>query len=219
MSSSYSTCTDTCFTKYRHYSAGTYPGRVNRLKTVSIGNDRFTVAVAGEATPDSVLYNPKTAPTSYLTGREYTTMSIREYNKLLTSQRDAIWYSTLKLDPDNGQYRLAEEPTNITIETDLDFSAASGFNISNYGVLFIANELGTKQEYRLKLDVYYLSTSDLTGTRSLPKVLTSYGLEDTGSLTIFSLLGRQALFCRKLEGSTKMIGVEWFLSRDSTTQP
>ncbi|MCJ1431673.1 hypothetical protein MMC27_001028 [Xylographa pallens] len=188
--------------KKGYYEAWKYEGPVNTLKIVTIDDRLFAITVVGEVTPQGMLYNPKMAPKSYSTGREYTAMSVREYDKWLTPQRDTIWYATLVAGPlDNETYKFLNGPINVLEATGLDLSAAAGFDVSRTGILLAARQLTVKQGTSFNYNVYYISTSSLMNMRiRKPFALTSAGLEGASSSPAFSYDGQSATFLQKRKG-------------------
>ena len=184
---------------FRYYEAGKYKGPVNSLKVVTRNDRLLAVTVIGEVTPDGKFYNPKITPKSYSTGREYTAMPVRNYNKWLTPQRDTIWYATLAVGSgDNEQYEFSDDPINVLEGTGLDLSATAGFDVSRAGVLFTARPLTVKQGTSFKYNVYYVATSSLTNVGTTkPVALNLTGLEGASSSPVFSPDGRSAAFLQK----------------------
>ncbi|MCJ1318094.1 hypothetical protein MMC15_003421 [Xylographa vitiligo] len=184
-------------------------------------NDRLlAVTVGGEVTPHGMLYNPEMASKSYSSGREYTAMSVREYDKWLTPQRDTIWYATLVESQDNGQYEFLYNPVSILAGTGLDLLASAGFDVSRTGVLFVARQFTIKQGTKFMYNVYYVATSTLTdlGT-SKPFASIMSGLEGASSSPVFSPDGQSAAFVQKQKGFYDDDKSHLFLVRSINSSP
>ena len=184
-------------------------------------NDRLlAVTVVGEVTPHGMLYNPEMASKSYSSGREYTAMSVREYDKWSTPQRDTIWYATLVESQDNGQYEFLYNPVSILAGTGLDLLASAGFDVSRTGVLFVARQFTIKQGTKFMYNVYYVATSSLTdlGT-SKPFASIMSGLEGANSSPVFSPDGQSAAFVQKRKGFCDDDKSHLFLVRSINSSP
>ncbi|MCJ1380980.1 hypothetical protein MMC17_004089 [Xylographa soralifera] len=203
------------------YEAGKYKGPVNSLKIVTINDKLLAITVVGEVTPHGMLYNPKMAPKSYSTGREYTAMSVRDYDKWLTPQRDTIWYATLVAESlVTGRYHFLDDPINVLEGTGLDLSAGAGFDVSRTGVLFAGRQLTVKQGTTFKYNAYYVATSSLMklGIRK-PSALNLAGLEGASSSPVFSPDGQSAAFLQKRKGSYDDVKSRLFLVRNINGTP
>jgi len=153
----------------------------------------------GEATPEGALYNPQKALKVYLTGREYTAMPVRDYNKWVTSQRSSIWYTTLEKDSENRCYSLAKTNLmNILIGTKLVFSVDADFNISSRDIICIAKDTKVKQGEGMRSDFYYTLMSVVIDTAVLkPTIITVIGLQRASSSSVFLSDERSVTFLQK----------------------
>ena len=186
----------------RHYIAGTYSGPVEGLKVAKIGNNAYAVAVVGQATPADVLYNSKKARKPYSTGREYTAMPVRDYNKWISEQRDSIWYSTLQHDQSSGRYTLVTDPINLLRDSGLALSASAGFDISQSGVIFIARRISVPYGTSNQTNFCYIPSSSISVEQKSfkPSIFVVPGLEGASSSPAFSPSGASAVFLQKKTG-------------------
>ncbi|RDL29927.1 Dipeptidyl-peptidase-like protein V [Venustampulla echinocandica] len=186
-------------------SAGSVPGSIDGLKVVDLGGGTYAVAFVGTASPNGTLYNSELAAKPVTTGRMYTEVFVRHWDTYLTPERNSIWYAALSSGAKNGStgYTLSE-PINALNGTGLEspippFGGTDNFDISKFGIVFVAKDPKLNPVTTTKSDVYYIPLKTFTEAAPEPQIVTTPKLEGASTSPTFSPGSAAVAFVRQQE--------------------
>ena len=193
------------------YTAGTVAGPVSNLKLHVIESGMAAVAVAGQASPDGSLFNPKDEGKPHSSARIYDSLFVRHWDRYVTAQRNSIFTALLqksqpKVTSRQGRYNLLGF-TNALQGHKLEcpippFGGTDHFDISSTGIAFVAKDPEVDPATHTKCDLYFVRRQDLMDM-STPEVIkiSVPGIDGAGSSPAFSPDGRSiALLKMKTDG-------------------
>ena len=204
------------------YFAGKIDAPVSDLKTKQLDDKTIVLVMSGKTTSEGTLYNPEHAPKPRSTAREYTSNNVRRWDKYVTPERNAIWYTTLQKDSTTSRYKLSENGLfNALKDTGLespipgDLGAASGgdFDISAGGVTFLAKDPTRALTKHLKSNLYFIPLN-FTEDAIDPIVIDVPGFEGASSSPVFSPDGRSIAFLKSKDERKWYDRNRIFVSRD-----
>ncbi|KAI9788715.1 MAG: hypothetical protein M1835_002114 [Candelina submexicana] len=159
------------------YALGTVDAPISNLKVRPLNDETIAIVVVGQATVDGELYNPETASKSHSTGREFSELFVRHWDTYLTSNRNSLFYGTLKKSEPHitesfGRYSLSRL-TNALRGTGLQspippFGGTDNYDISDNGIVLVAKDPALNPATTTKSDFYFIPLSSFT-ERSPPK--------------------------------------------------
>jgi pre-mRNA-splicing helicase BRR2 len=191
------------------YMAGTVPGPVSDLKLTTIEPGKIGFAVSGKANPDGSLYNPKDAKKPVSSGKYYTSLFVRHWDKYIEPQKNALWYGLLQIVPSGGTASMSTKYsvsglTNLMAVTGLDgveapispFGGTDNFDISPSAIVFVAKDPDLNPATHTACVCYYcpmFSWTDISIRReakicrltALEGAMTSPVLSSDGSSIVF----------------------------------
>lgn len=179
------------------YTAGTVPGPVSDLKIKPLGRGEVAFAVSGKSNPDGTLYNPKQARKPHSSGKLYTSLFVRHWDKYIEPQKNSVWYGTLRsssYEPGHGEYSLSTLFNLLhdfgvgDLESPIPpFGGTGDFDISPYGIAFISKAPGLNPATHTTCVCYYCPLSSWTQKfTSKPKVLSVSDLHGALSSPVIS---------------------------------
>ncbi|KAE8449415.1 hypothetical protein EG329_008316 [Mollisiaceae sp. DMI_Dod_QoI] len=184
-------------------SAGLIPGSISGIKLADLDNGTFAIAFSGTAAPNGTLYNSALAETPVSSARLYTQIFVRHWDTYLTPQRNSIWYTTLSTSTTNetAAYTLGE-PVNALNGTGMEspippFGGTDDYDISSYGLVFIAKDITLNQATTTKSDVYYLPLTTFTEPAPSPQIVSTPGIEGASDGVVFSPCAPSIAFVRQ----------------------
>ena len=180
-------------------------GPVSNLKIKRLNDGTIAVLVSGQVTPEGLLYNPKGAPKPHSTGRVYTSLPIRSWDRYVTSQRQTIWYTKLyqvKGDGDN-KYRLSREgPINALQNTGLETPClplvrSDDFDVSICGIAFLTMNPTSNPGKPPRNLIYYISLATFTENPTpKPRLVEVPEVSGDSSCPVLSPDGENLVFLR-----------------------
>lgn len=183
----------------KSYSAASIPGKISNVKLKALDRDRVAITFSAKARPDGTLYNPDDEPKRYSTAKVYDSVMVRHWDKYVTPERNAIWYGLLHRS--QGKFGLSRT-FNALKSSDLEspmppFGGSDHFDLSNNGIVFVAQDPTLNQATNTKCDLYYVPITDFTKPpSSLPQIAETKGLEGAASSPVFSPEGKGAAFLK-----------------------
>jgi dipeptidyl aminopeptidase/acylaminoacyl peptidase len=159
-----------------------FAGPVGNLKILPLGDEKYAIALTGQATPSGELYNPETAEKPHTTGRVYTSLFVRHWDSYVTENTSAIWYGLLR--PMGGAYGLAppglvnalKGTKDLRLESPVPpFGGSGDFDISKVGLVFIAKDPELDLANYTKTDLYYVPLRTFTEPEAPPPQLVKTG--------------------------------------------
>jgi dipeptidyl aminopeptidase/acylaminoacyl peptidase len=143
------------------YVAGTIDGSASSPRIQKLGHGEYIIAFAAKAAKDGSLYNPKKAPKKHSTGRIYDSNYVRHWDTYVTAERNSIWYANLTkgASESSSKYRLGKI-NNALKGTGLEspvppFGGLDCFDISKYGLAFVAKDPKLDPSTHTKQNIYY----------------------------------------------------------------
>ncbi|PGH07760.1 hypothetical protein AJ80_07965 [Polytolypa hystricis UAMH7299] len=166
--------TGDAYGKSRPYTAGTVPGPVSDLKLTKIASDKFGIVVSGKSNQDGSLHNPTEAKKPLSSGKLYTSLFVRHWDKYIQPQKNALWYGTLQLQPSihgrSTDYYCLSELKNLFRLLDLKnvespippFGGTDHFDICPRGIVFITKDPALNPALHTKCVLYYCALPSWT---------------------------------------------------------
>lgn len=182
-----------------YYLAGTIQAAAGNLKVKALGDGSFAVILSALASPDGSLYNSAKAPAAHSTGRLYTKLFVRHWDRYENKERDALWYS--RLGQKAGKLALSGL-TNVTAGLGLEcpistFGGTDNFDISRNHIIFVAKDPIADPALNTKCNTYLVDVSDwASGKHGQVQTISLEGYEGAASYPVFSHDGRQAAFLK-----------------------
>jgi dipeptidyl aminopeptidase/acylaminoacyl peptidase len=165
------------------------------------------LALSAQANPDGSLFNPEKQPKKNSTGRVYSSLFVRHWDTMITSDRTAIWTGTLHASTSNfsstgGKYKLSKL-TNALKGTGLEspvapFGGTDHFDIGPNGLVFVAKDPDLNPATHTKQNLYIVPRSETNSTSfdllSTPQKITLEGFEGATTSPVFSPNGKSVAF-------------------------
>ena len=206
----------------RAYLVGRVEAHVSILKVSRQSKDAFAILILGSGGVDDKLANP--AHSSYSSGREYTSLPVREFDHYVSTNRQTLWYLrfhkvSLGNVSDLSKYIFTGDPVNVLKGTGILFAAHSGSlpvgptncDLSAHGIILVGQKSGLNNPGIWTSDLFYLSLSTITGdTPAKAQMILTPGLSGNTFLPVFSLDGNSIAFLRTKD-RTKVIGKTFVL--------
>lgn len=126
------------------------------------------------------------------------------HNEDITPERNSIWYATLSSSASNGSTSYTvSEPINALNGTGLEcpippFGGTDDYDISAYGIAFIAKDITLNQVTTTKSDVYYLPLKNFTEPAPAPKIVSTPGIEGASDSVLFAPSSPSIVFVRMM---------------------
>ena len=188
------------------YVLGTVSAPISDVRLKVLDATRIAIAFAAQAKPDGSLFNAETQPKKYSTGRVYSSLMVRHWDKYITPNKKTIWYGLLvKSKPDaTDSYRLSNI-TNALSNTRLEspippFGGAGDFDLGADGIGFVAKDPSLDPAANTRSDFYYLDIPDFLGPSSkAPRKFGVHGLEGASSSPRISPDGTAVVFLQMKE--------------------
>jgi dipeptidyl aminopeptidase/acylaminoacyl peptidase len=185
-----------------YYVAGSIQAPAANLKVKSLTpGKRFAVAVTARASPDGSLYNSETAKPTHSTGRLYSTIQVREWDRYETKERNTLWYAQLDRSNKGDRFKLSSF-TNAHPRLGLEcpippFGGTDNFDISSYGIIFVAKDPNLSRALNNKCNAYLLKISDWGGGEApKPLLVQTPGFDGAATSPVFSDDGSQVAFLK-----------------------
>lgn len=181
------------------YVVGKIDGPAGNLKLARLGESHFAVVVSAEASPDGSLYNPEKAKKFHSTGRLYSSLYVRHWDRYETREKNSLWYGSLKKD-DGAKYRLSDL-TNALEDTPLEspvrpFGGADSFDVGPKGIIFVSKDPDLNPALNTKCNVYLLRIDSWEGDSARQKAqkVEIPDFEGASTCPVFSPDGKSAAF-------------------------
>ncbi|KAI9682867.1 MAG: hypothetical protein M1829_006301 [Trizodia sp. TS-e1964] len=183
------------------YVAASFPAPVSNLKLKVLGLGRLAIAVTCLATPDGAMYNPANEPKSLSSGKVYTSLFVRHWDKYVTPNRNAIFYATLVKSLADASWSL-KPPGFVNclkgsgLESPLPpFGGNNHFDIAATGIIFVAKDPERNPATTTAANLYYVPLSTFCETEPpAPLKIKVDGLEGACDSPVFSHDGKRAAF-------------------------
>ncbi|KAL3419224.1 prolyl oligopeptidase [Phlyctema vagabunda] len=181
----------------------TFNGGIANLKIQKLSDGTVAFVVSGLSTPDGELYNPETAKKPYSTGKVYSKLFVRHWDSYVTENKSTLWYSTLQ--KADGKWSLnatglvnALKGHSVKLESPVPaFGGSSDFDISRYGIVFVARDPKLDDAIHTKTDLYYIPIGSFTEIQaSTPQIIKTGNLKGYSQGPTFSPDGKSVAFTR-----------------------
>lgn len=171
------------------------------LKVKALGDGEFALTLSAEALPDGSPYNAKKAPQTYSTGKLYTSLFVRHWDRYETKQKNSLWYGKFRIGQ-AGQLKASAKLINalhghdINLESPIrPFGGLSDFDISEDRLIFVSRDPDSNPATTTKSNVYLLeiqSWESRPAHKPEPLLIDAY--QGAKSSPTFSPDGRRAAF-------------------------
>lgn len=186
------------------YLAGTVDGAADSIKLRPIGEDKdhYIIALSALAKPDGTIFNEakQAEEKRHTSGKVYSSMFVRHWDTWITSNRQSIFYGTLK--SEDGKWKLSSLKNalkGLALESPVPpFGGADHYDISPHGLVFVAKDPKLNPATNTKSNVYLATMADFDGSQNLPapfEVKIS-GYEGASTSPSFSRDGLKLAFLR-----------------------
>ncbi|KAI0136521.1 prolyl oligopeptidase [Xylariales sp. AK1849] len=181
----------------------TFSGSISDLKTTKLSNDTIAIACSAPTTPSGELYNPADEPKSHSTGKVYSKLYVRHWDKYVSENKSSIWYGALKKGSRGiWTFQSSGGLINALKGTKLEspvppFGGSGDFDISKEGLVFIASDPELNSALWTKNDVHYVPLSTFTEEKPpAPQVVKTGQLQGYSGSPVFSHSGKSLVFKR-----------------------
>jgi len=123
--------------------AGHIDAPASSLKIAKLGDGKYAIVVAAQASPDGSLFNPEKQTKTQSTGKLYKSLFVRHWDHYATKEKNSLWYGTLQKSSD-GKYSMSGL-TNALKGTKLEspipaFGGTDHFDVSQSGIIFVSKD-------------------------------------------------------------------------------
>ena len=182
-----------------HYVAGKIDGPAGNLKVKKLNDDSVAVVISAEAYPDGSLYHPDRAKKTHSTGKLYTGLYVRHWDRYETKEVNALWYGKLSKEGDNGRYKLSKL-TNATTSAGLEcpirpFGGTDTFDLTSDAIIFVTKDPDLNPALNTKCNLYMSYINSWEDDKApTPQHIVIPGFEGAVSSPTFNHDGTQAAF-------------------------
>jgi dipeptidyl aminopeptidase/acylaminoacyl peptidase len=146
------------------YVAGRVKAEVGGLKVKTLSKGGIAVVVSALAGRDGELFDKSKAVEKHSTGRLYTGLYVRHWDKWEEGEKSALWIGRLEKGDGEEEWRLSEL-RNILKGTGLEspiapFGGVDCFDLSERGVVFVSKDPKRDPALNTKGDVYLVEVED-----------------------------------------------------------
>jgi dipeptidyl aminopeptidase/acylaminoacyl peptidase len=179
----------------------------DNLKIAPLDKDNYAVAFSASTKPDGTLYNPEKEPKKRTSGKLYSSLFVRHWDSLVTSNKNAIWTGSLNaasgnLSSTGGKYKLSNIENALKgtgLESPIPpFGGGDHFDISSSGLAFVAKDpelnLATHTKQNLYLALRPSTNSSGFGLSKAHKVQLAPGFDGATTNPVFSPDGKAIAF-------------------------
>ncbi|KAK6436960.1 hypothetical protein LTR95_006852 [Oleoguttula sp. CCFEE 5521] len=171
---------------------------VANLKIASLGDDEFGTVFSAQATREGELFNPEKAPKTHSSGRLYSTLFARHWDEWATPEKQSLWYAKLSA-PQDGKRTLSKVQNALSgsgLSSPIEpFGGTDNFDVSKWGLIFVAKDPELNPALHTKSDVYYLPIEwEGKGSLKSPTRVRIEGFEGASTSPVFSPSGKKAAF-------------------------
>lgn len=185
------------------YVAGTVDAAAGNLKVSPLDVDRneFAVVLSAQACSDSSLFSKeKAAKKTHSTGRLYTGLYVRHWDRYETEEKNALWFGKLARSGPEAKYELSGL-TNALKGTALEcpirpFGGSDNFDVRHNMIIFVAKDTDLSPALNTKTNVYILHIGSWTQRCERPhfqKIIVE-GYEGAKTCPIFAPEGTRGAF-------------------------
>ncbi|KAH7417552.1 dipeptidyl-peptidase-like protein V precursor [Cadophora sp. MPI-SDFR-AT-0126] len=180
-----------------------FEGGFENLKVAHLDSNTIALVVTGYATPSGEPYNPAKHVKPMSTGRVYTSLFVRHWDSYVCTNKQAIWYTTLK--KSHGGKSMVVEPLknalaghSFALESPIPpFGGAADFDISRNGIVFVARDPKLIPAAYTKSNLYYIPLRTFTETEvPSPQLVKTGNLKGYSGSPVFSPDARSVAFWR-----------------------
>jgi hypothetical protein len=193
-------------------------GPASGVKLCKLPSGDFAFAVAAPSTADGKLHNPEAAAKPKTSGRLYTGIFVRHWDKWIGPNKRSIWYGVLSKG-DNGQFKLSQLH-NALANSELEcpvppFGGAEDFDIGLNGIIFVAKDPDLNPALNTKMNVYILPINDFVSAQVADIImLPVHEIHGAASSPVFSPDGKHAAFLKMKTNGYEADKNQVFLVRD-----
>jgi hypothetical protein len=212
----------------RHYTVGTVDASASNLKIKPFSHSSYVLAITAQANPDGSLFNPEKQPKKHTSGRLYSSLFVRHWDTMVTSDKASIWtgtleYSTSSNSSAGGKYKLSKLK-NALIGTGLEspiapFGGADNFDIGPYGLVFVAKDPDLNPATHTKQNLYIaLNSKSSTFSLSKPEPVLLSGFDGATTSPVFSPNGKSIAFTSMVQDGYESDKNQLFILPDINTR-
>ncbi|RDW64006.1 dipeptidyl-peptidase-like protein V [Coleophoma crateriformis] len=181
----------------------TFDGGVSNIKVKSLDDTTVAFVVSGLCTPDGQLYNSETAEKPRSTAKVYSKLFVRQWDAYVTENKNTLWYSTLN--KSSGKWTLnstglinALGGHPVKLESPVPpFGGTGDFDISAFGIAFVAKDPKLDPANYTKTDLYYIPTRTFAETKpSSAQIIKTGNLRGYSQSPTFAPNGKSLAFTR-----------------------
>ncbi len=181
-----------------HYVAGKVDAPAGNLKIAKLGEGSFAVVLSAQASPDGKLFHPEKARKTHSTGRLYSSLYVRHWDKYVEKEKNTLFYGKLSKGTD-GKYALSSL-TNALKGTKLEcpiepFGGTDNFDVSAKGIIFVAKDPNLNPALNVKCNVYKIPLDSWEkSSPPKPQEVVVPDFEGASTSPVFSPDGSRAAF-------------------------
>ena len=150
----------------------------------------------------------------YSSGREYTSLPVREFGHYVSANTPTLWYLKLHKEPSDNlcsKYVFSTpEPIEVLKGTKIRFISHSGSiplgpangDLSRFGIVLVGQQIGSAQPQQWASDLFYIPLTTLShDMEPRARIVSTPGFTGKCSRPIFSLNGKVVTFIRAKDHS------------------
>ncbi|KAH8884576.1 prolyl oligopeptidase [Thozetella sp. PMI_491] len=182
------------------YEVGIVNGGISNLKIAHLSDDTIALVVSASTTPSGKLANPQAETRPRSSAKIYTRLFVRHWDTWTDKNRNSLWYGVLN--KKEGRWSLASPLVNALAGTNLSspvppFGGTGDFDISPYGLVFVAKDPMLDEAHYTKTDLYYVALKTFTEpTAPAPQEVKTGTLQGYSGCPTFSHDGKKVAFTR-----------------------
>ena len=214
------------------YVAGSAPGSISNVKLKVLEKGKVAIVVSGQAKPDGSFFNPQDVPKLHSSGKVYSSLMVRHWDKYVSPNRNSIWYGVLQrsaphITESKGRWSLSGL-TNALNGTRLEspippFGGTDHFDVGEHGILFVSKDPSLDTAYSTESDCYYIHLSTFKEPSPKPLKFSTPGLEGAASSPVLSPIGDKAAFLKMKEDGyesdkNRIVFINDLTMQDSTAE-
>jgi dipeptidyl aminopeptidase/acylaminoacyl peptidase len=169
-----------------------------------LDNSSYVLALTAQANPDGTLFNPEKQSKKHTTGKLYSSLFVRHWDTMMTSDKTAIWIGTL--DSSGGRYTLSKLENALKgtgVESPIaPFGGGDNFDISPSGLVFVAKDPTLNLATHTKQNLYVALRTKTNSTGfsvSIPEKAVIAGFQGATTNPTFSPDGKSVAFTSMVE--------------------
>lgn len=185
------------------YIAGTVDAAAGNLKVYPLDTEGngFAVVLSAQACSDGSLFSKeKAAKKTHSTGRLYTGLYVRHWDRYETEEKNALWFGKLARSKKDAKYELSKL-MNALKGTGLEcpirpFGGSDNFDLRQNMIIFVAKDTDLNPALNTKTNVYLLHINSWTqqcDPTHFQKVIVE-GYEGAKTCPIFAPEGTKGAF-------------------------